>query len=356
LKNPKNILFLTTGLSLLISLAISAIPVFWKVEIDFVGLNLQLAFVAVMFFIYSLFLQSKLGENSFYHRWELIKDRFLIICFIFYFFSLMLNVTLSLFKSDVQNISFYYQSSYILINMFSLCLAFCLFIFIVQLINPVKHAYYLISKINRKDILEYNLFTISSSEERELVITRNLYSPIVNKEDPLMAIHELLVPSIKNFDFRSIGLVIKELINYPNVVGKFSHEEDYLKFTAHILSYTTRLQQNLKKNHDWNDIGFVVYFTYLQLDCIKKMMVNDKQSPTIHILSLLRVLHYYYKECNSEMKQINFQEHIKLIESIPFYESKHPLKALKKIFKNEIKNPVRYLDMNMKIKGVRHSW
>lgn len=328
----------------------------YDLGINMIGLSLQLAFVAVMFFIYSLFLQSKLGENSFFHRWELINDKFLIICFAYYFISLILNVVISIIKFDVSLLNETIIFIYVFINVFSLCLTFSLFIFILQLINPVKHAYYLISKITLKRILDYNLCRIDK-EEVGISLKLNTYSPIIKKEDPLMAVHELMIPSVEKFDYRSIGLIIQRLLFITEKQKRFSSKKEHLRFSFHILSYTVRLQKNLNQKHKWNDLGFIRYFTFIYIEFIEKNLKKDNlYMVALYKISLLKVLFYYYTNHHDVMKGISFIEHTDFLTSIENHKGDKQLNGLIKIFSNEIKNPSLYIKKIIKIKGFVHPW
>ncbi|MAO50615.1 MAG: hypothetical protein CML16_07025 [Pusillimonas sp.] len=356
MKNPKHILYLSICGSIVVSGGIAFLPLYYDYGINYIGLSLHLTFVAVIFFVYSMFLQSKLGENSFFHVWELVQDKFLIGCFLFYFVSLLVNVIISIIKFDITNLSLLWITLYVFINVFSLCLVFCLFIFIMQLINPVKHSYYLISKIGTKKILRYNLASIEKIENG-IVLKLNLFSPVIKEEDPLMAVHELMVPSIEKFDYRSVGLIIEKLLAKCEDRPPFRTEKEHIRFAFHLLSYTVRLQRNLNSKHQWNDLGFLRYFSFIYLEFIKKSFHHGNIYMAImYEVSLMKILEYYYEKFPDQMKGIDFSDHIKLISSIDGFEKNEQLRALSNIFSSEIKNPSLYLHSKINIEGFIHPW
>ena len=186
-----------------------AIPVWFNLEVSNIGFSIQLAFSAVIFFIFSLIFNER-NDPSFSSRWEIINDKFIIFSFFFYIVVLLGSLLISLVKFNNLD-STWYKGFYVFINFLSLCLAFNIFLFFVQLINPIKNGIYCVSKIKKRNLLKYGICSVKKKKKR-LVFTRNYYSLDQGTDDPLTAVHDSIMPLIKQFDYRGFCVVFRSIL------------------------------------------------------------------------------------------------------------------------------------------------
>lgn len=315
MRNPKNILIQEITIATILSLFLALIPTIYSVEIKLIGISLQLSFAAIFFFVYTLFLHTKLSESSWYPVIELLKDKLLLSLLWVYFLTLIINAIISIFNLNELYKREFFKMIYTFINIFSLFLVFSIYLFFVRLIKPTNHAAYLISKLRIKRVIKYELYQCTE-KDGYLTLKPNKYSKDIKIEDPLMAVHELLGILIKKEDYRSIGAVINYLLIVAHVKRFSVNQTKKALYIAHILDYIISLIRNIynKEMYGWRSLNSFRHFSYVFLKHATKDNSNQHSYvKDLQRLALIKLVKSLILDHPHKIKELNFNEHISIL-------------------------------------------
>lgn len=356
--NPKTQLYKQSSVGFVISLAISIYFSYSTVKVLTSIINIQLAFAAILFFSYTLFVQSKVSDHRWNYVQEIIEDKFLLNGLYFFLITLIWNALYWLVDIQSTLSLTFIKFLYIFLNLFSLWIVFITYFFMIKLVSPLRLAIYLLSKVNVNRILKYELCTITTNGIIK-VINRNIFSAPIRLEDPLQPLHEAMIIPIQNFDYRMLGNIIYNILSKSVKSSCFweEPEERRVKFTYHLLDYCYSLQKNLinKNMYNWTNHKHLSHFIYIYLLVIK----NNSNKSIEHSLlkaSLTSLINLYYVQCKADFLSFDYEQHKVLLDEMPDIEKDEQIRAIRSLLDKNKSEFKKLFVKGTSIKNWVHPW